>query len=335
MSKLMKLALIGVGHVAQHQVAAIARIPEIRLTDAYDLDSAKAGGLPDATHVHASLDTLLRSSDADIILVSTPNKTHFEIARQVIEAGRAVIVEKPIATSDAELDELIELSERKGCFLAVALHAAYARDLIWWVGRMQAEPAAFGRLRGFHAGFFDPYVVEGQLLPPAADLSGSWFDSGINALSVIGRIIDPDSLQLVEAHMSAVPQFPCSQIQGSALFSFRNLETTGHGTVDTNWTLGLNHKVTRIFYDDAQIILDHSRETVVIEHENQGVDRIDLRTDQSRLTNHYEGLFRHLIDMFEARRSNITVAARLHRLLFAASRSGTDDDRTLPWRSVV
>jgi predicted dehydrogenase len=55
---------------------------------------------------------LLEDRELDAILVSTPVVTHFELASQSLEAGKHTFVEKPLTTSRAEAEELIELSTR-------------------------------------------------------------------------------------------------------------------------------------------------------------------------------------------------------------------------------
>ena len=65
-----------------------------------------------------SFDELL-SDDIDLVVVSTPNQLHFQMAKAALEAGKAVVVEKPAAASSDEARELCELAKEKGALFTV------------------------------------------------------------------------------------------------------------------------------------------------------------------------------------------------------------------------
>ena len=312
----MKIAIIGLGHVAKFQLDAISRINEIELVAAHDIDPQQSVSLPSSTRFFVTLDELLSDSNADIFMVSTPNVTHYEVGKRVIESDRAVLLEKPCCNTMGELDNLVDTAQRNGRFFAVALHAMYARDLLWYLGRVKAGDLDFGALTGFYAGFFDPYYQSGEIVPAALGLGGSWFDSGINALSVIGRLIEPQMLSLVEGRMTVINSLPCSEVQGAATFKYSN----GHGIIDTNWTLGINRKVTRLYYSSSntEVILNHSDESVLIIRGDEAILKKDLRNGLPRLTNHYVNLFRDIRNRFHEAKNNIGYAVPLHNLLFLA-----------------
>lgn len=64
-----------------------------------------------------SLDALLADSSLDLIVVSTPSGTHFEVARQILDAGKNVIVDKPMSVTSAEIAQLIQLAAARHVFL--------------------------------------------------------------------------------------------------------------------------------------------------------------------------------------------------------------------------
>lgn len=73
--------------------------PDVRLTDNYD--------------------DLLNASDVDAIIVATPARTHFAMARQALLHGKHVLVEKPLAMNVRDAEELVELAESKSLTLMV------------------------------------------------------------------------------------------------------------------------------------------------------------------------------------------------------------------------
>jgi len=66
---------------------------------------------------YRSLDAMLAGASLDLIVLATPSSTHFEVARQVIEAGKHVLVDKPMAVHSAEIAELIELAAQRNVLL--------------------------------------------------------------------------------------------------------------------------------------------------------------------------------------------------------------------------
>lgn len=61
----------------------------------------------------------LLTDDIDLIVISTPNKLHYSMAKQALEAGKNVIVEKPLSTYSSQAEELIQIAKEKGVLLSV------------------------------------------------------------------------------------------------------------------------------------------------------------------------------------------------------------------------
>jgi predicted dehydrogenase len=67
----------------------------------------------------SSVEKMLKDSDADLIVIITPHNTHAQLALQCINAGKHVVVEKPMAITTAECDAMIKAARRKGVALSV------------------------------------------------------------------------------------------------------------------------------------------------------------------------------------------------------------------------
>lgn len=66
---------------------------------------------------YRSLDELLADSAIDLVVVSTPSGTHYEAARRVLEAGKNLVVDKPMAVTSAEIAELMALASARDLLL--------------------------------------------------------------------------------------------------------------------------------------------------------------------------------------------------------------------------
>jgi predicted dehydrogenase len=316
----MRIALIGIGKIANYQMQAITHTKGIKLVDAHDLDPVRAEELPGNVQFHSDLDQMLKKSSADAFLISTPTSTHFEVVMKVIEAGRIAIVEKPLCTRQEKMDALLTEARTRKIPLYTAFHPSYGREVEWWREQFEGGNFDLGRLIGFESCFSDPYFLNGKLTLGAVGKAGAWLDSGISSLSILSRLLDPRSLDLVEGRMTVIPGIDCAQVQGLGLFRFKAEGRTGYGMVDTNWTLGKNHKTTRLWYEAGIVELDHAREYGRLRLQGQDELLFDLGTDMPRLVNHYCGVFANLEEMFAKVEDNKELTEVLHRLLFAALR---------------
>ena len=62
---------------------------------------------------------LLNGADLDAVVIATPVRFHYEMAKACLSMGKHVLVEKPLARTEAEAEELVELAEREGLVLMV------------------------------------------------------------------------------------------------------------------------------------------------------------------------------------------------------------------------
>jgi len=66
---------------------------------------------------YRSLDAMLADASIDLFVVATPSGTHFEVARQILEAGKNVVVDKPMSTTSAQIAQLIALASANSVHL--------------------------------------------------------------------------------------------------------------------------------------------------------------------------------------------------------------------------
>ena len=84
---------------------------------------------PEATVVD-SFDALVDRSDVDIVVVASPNRTHVPLGIRALEAGRHVVVDKPIATDVADAERLVDAAQRTGRVLSVYHNRRYDGDFL-------------------------------------------------------------------------------------------------------------------------------------------------------------------------------------------------------------
>lgn len=323
MSSQRSLGLIGIGHIAEHQIAALACSNAWRLVGACDMRAERRSLLPDGVPFFTSTDQLFRNADMDLVLVSTPNLTHYDIGKSVLSAGRNLLLEKPCCHTRSGMQELVSMARVRGLFFSVAMHASQASDLLWFIENHGRWGLSLSDLAGFEAGFFDSLIEGGRLAASAASLGDSWVDSGINAISVISALVPPDCLAVAEARFTNVAVGECRYPQANVTIEFEMEGRRGRGTIETNWALGINRKHTRLrFRDGREVLLDHSLEMVVLIENGAEKARVDLHNDRPRLVNHYVNVLNDARDRLDRNAPNLDHATKVHDVFFDAIEKG-------------
>ncbi|MCR9145331.1 MAG: Gfo/Idh/MocA family oxidoreductase [bacterium] len=113
MSK-VKVGLVGTGHMGQYHVNIAAGLPEYEVSGIYDADQARAAEIGERFNVPpiASYDDLVERSEA--IVIAVPTVLHYKMALQALQAGKHVLVEKPMTETVDQARELVALAESKG-----------------------------------------------------------------------------------------------------------------------------------------------------------------------------------------------------------------------------
>lgn len=114
-------AVIGCGVAAGFHLAAIRQIDDARLIGVFDHDFANAESVAQKYGVRAykSYEEVLSDPAVDVISVCVPSHLHAPFAARGIQAGKAVLVEKPLALTLEDCDRLIELAGRHGTQVGV------------------------------------------------------------------------------------------------------------------------------------------------------------------------------------------------------------------------
>ncbi len=120
----IKIGLIACGKIARrHHVPELLKLDKrAEINALYDLNKTNADSLKKELSLNCtifnSIEDLLKS-DIDAVIISTPNNSHFEITIQALEAGKHVLVEKPMAVSLKEADKMIASAKAKKLYLQV------------------------------------------------------------------------------------------------------------------------------------------------------------------------------------------------------------------------
>ena len=118
----IRVAVLGTGSLGKEHAriyGEMAAAGEIQFAGIYDLARETARKIAEKYHVRV-FDSVAQAAEcSDALSIVTPTSTHFEIARNLLEQGKHVLVEKPMTDDAAEAAELVQLAQHKGSILQV------------------------------------------------------------------------------------------------------------------------------------------------------------------------------------------------------------------------
>jgi predicted dehydrogenase len=113
------VGVIGVGYLGRYHAEKYARIPDVELVGLVDADLDRATLLAGTLNTRAYIDPASLIGKVDAVSIVTPTILHFRIAKQFLEQGIHVLLEKPITETVEQADELVELAARRNVVLQV------------------------------------------------------------------------------------------------------------------------------------------------------------------------------------------------------------------------
>lgn len=138
------IGIVGAGYWGPNHMRVFTEIPGSKVAMVADMSEPRLAGVreryPEAATT-TDFDEMLRSSAVDAVVIATPVSTHAPLARKALLAGKHVLVEKPIAASIAEAEDLVEIADESGLVLMVGHTFLYSPAVL-----MLREMVASGEL---------------------------------------------------------------------------------------------------------------------------------------------------------------------------------------------
>jgi predicted dehydrogenase len=190
----MKVGVIGVGYWGPNIVRNLLQIDVCEQVVAFDLDESRLKGIArhyPSTVVATELDDVLGDPDVQAVVVATPVVTHAPLASRVLEAGKSVLVEKPLAATSSEARSMVDLARVRG-LLVMAGHTFLYSPPVQAVARLIREGVVGTPLYvqssrvnlGIHRSDID---VVWDLAPHDLSILWSWLNEHPVRVSAVGR----------------------------------------------------------------------------------------------------------------------------------------------------
>jgi predicted dehydrogenase len=115
----LRVGVVGVGHLGQHHARILSKMPGVRLVGVADASAERAAAIADRHRTSAVSDYRKLIGAVDAAVVAVPTVLHREVAGAFLARGIAVLVEKPMAGSLAEAEQLAAMAHASGAVLQV------------------------------------------------------------------------------------------------------------------------------------------------------------------------------------------------------------------------
>jgi len=130
---MLRIAIIGCGKVADQHVQAIHRIPDCKIVAVCDREPLMAEQLGERFGISAcfpDLRELLHAASPDVVHITTPPQSHYSLAKECLESGSHVYLEKPFTITADQAESLIHLAEGQGLRITVGHNYQFTLEMM-------------------------------------------------------------------------------------------------------------------------------------------------------------------------------------------------------------
>lgn len=233
----MKLAIIGTGMIVKEALTAIREVQGLEVTAIFgrphSREKAEAlAGEHGIAKVYTDYAELLRDDEVEFVYIGLINAAHYEYTKQALQAGKHVILEKPLTSTSEEAEELCALADEKKLYLFEAVTPLHMPNFT----ALKNSLPKLGQLRGVQANYsqyssrYDRYLK--KEVAPAFDpvcSGGALYDINIYNLNIIVALLgEPENV-------SYTPNFGFNGIDtsGAALLRYPEFFVTSVGAKDS------------------------------------------------------------------------------------------------------
>lgn len=187
----LKWGVIGTGWIATRFARAVHLHTSQKVTAVAARDSKRTAAFASAFGVqrtYATPEALLADPKIDVVYIATPHSSHRDLALLAIAAGKNLLIEKPIATSAAEAQQIADAAKVAGVFVMEAMWTRYLPQMD--ILRQLIEAGDLGTIHHVAADFgvVSPYDPVGRMWNPAL-AGGALLDLGVYPISFVSAIL--------------------------------------------------------------------------------------------------------------------------------------------------
>lgn len=301
----LKVGVIGTGSIAKFRhLIEYAGHDQVELVAVCDINETRAkevGAQYGVTKIFTDYHDLLKE-DLDAVSVCTPNYLHAPITVAALEAGKHVLCEKPMATSELEANQMIEAAKNSGKTLMIGHNQRFVGS--HQQAREWIATGKLGKVYSFRTAFGHPGPEAWS-----ADGKSSWFfnkneafigamgDLGIHKIDLLRYILGEEMVEV--AAMLETSSKVESDVDDNAVLILKT-QSGIIGTLAASWSYnGKEDNSTVIYTENGVLRLEDDENYSVVYHKNDGtkeefsLGQIQSNEEGGQLTT---GVINHFIE---------------------------------------
>lgn len=274
-----KCGIVGMGTISKYYLNGLNSSSYLKLCAISDInESFLSRPLFENYPFYFDYKEMILKERLDYIIISTPPKTHYEIAFFALKNNVNVIVEKPGVLNINQYEELMNLAKNNNLIFEVSYHWQNGSEIIGFNNLYDKN-----KINEIHIHVDDPYSDDGKTINEnKIKLEGAFIDSGVNALSLIKMWLPFNSYKIIDIKMQR-----CEKTN-LPIYIFVNLLIDNViVTLEIDWRNKLNNKETFIIYEGRKIEINHSKQKII------DGDKVYYFDSLERLVAHYYNYFKN------------------------------------------
>jgi predicted dehydrogenase len=236
MSELLRVGVAGTGSLGYHHARLLRGVEGVTFSGFYESNPERAATVAKELDIVAypTLDVLLENVDA--LSIVTPTKFHHVVAKAALEAGKHLLIEKPITATIDEADELIALAKKNGVMVQIGHIERFNRAIRAALPHVD-HPLFIDsdRLAPFNPRGSDVAVVL-DLMIHDIDLLLTLTGAKVTAISAVGIPVLTPSIDIANARISfesgAVATITASRVSKDRMRKLRIFQRNGYLSLD-------------------------------------------------------------------------------------------------------
>lgn len=175
----IRTGLVGFGFGARvFHAPYLAAVPEIHLSHIVQRSSDTALVAYPEAQIVRSMEELLEDETVDLVVITTPNHTHYPLAKQALEAGKHVVVDKPMCETSADAEDLLHVARSTGKVFSVFHNRRWDGDYLTVCEIVRQ--GLLGAVHEFNSHFdrYKPQLKQGSWKEEPGPGTGMLFDLG-------------------------------------------------------------------------------------------------------------------------------------------------------------
>ncbi|MER0244286.1 Gfo/Idh/MocA family oxidoreductase [Streptomyces sp. HSW2009] len=203
-SDTLRVGIVGLGVISRFYVKAFDELPQVELAAVCDLRADALAPFEGKVPTFRDYQDMIAAGGLDAVVVNVPNDVHARVCGDLIAAGLAVCVEKPLATRVEDGRELVRAAREKGVLLFTSFHRRYNDNVLDLIARVPAG-AELAHVTVRYLEMIEEHAGDDHwYLDPERCGGGCVADNGPNAFDtvrqIVGDVTVTDSKVVRDAH---------------------------------------------------------------------------------------------------------------------------------------